>query len=191
MSANRQHFYTLEEYFALERTGDGRYEYWQGEIVAMSGGSKEHGQISGNIYGELYNQLKGRNCRAYTSEIPIKTPALPPYRYPDVSVACDKPRFEKLAGIDLLTNPIVIIEVLSPHTEKVDRQDKFTAYKALDSLQEYLLVEQQSPHITHYIKDPAGLWQRSDTGDITATVTLATIGCTLALADVYDNIEFN
>src|SRR5436853_3201110 len=91
-----RHYFSLEEYFALEHVGDARYEYWDGDIVCMSGGSKQHERIAGNVFAELHSQLKGRSCEAFTCDMPIKTPSLPPYRYPDASVACGKAEFEKM-----------------------------------------------------------------------------------------------
>src|SRR5205085_7444490 len=104
-----RHFYTLDEYFALEQVGDARYEYWDGEIACMSGGSRQHGRIAGNVYFTLRQQLTGGQCETFTADLPIKTPRLPPYRYPDVSVACGKAEFEKIQGIDALTNPTLIV----------------------------------------------------------------------------------
>lgn len=190
MSAHRKNFFTIEEYFALESVGDARYEYWDGEFVCMSGGSEAHNLICSNVHGELFSQLKGKTCRALTAETPIKTPSLPPYRYPDVSAVCGKPEFETIKGTAALTNPILIVEVLSPNTEQVDRGAKFEAYKTIETMREYLLIAQHEPHITHYIKQDNGEWQRSDTADLTASIMLETIGCTLAVSDVYIDVEF-
>jgi Uma2 family endonuclease len=190
MSANPKRYFTLDEYFALEKVGDARYEYWNGDIVCMSGGSIEHGAIGGNIFGELHSQLKGKVGRAFNSEIPINTPTLPPYRYPDVSVACN-PVFGTISGIGVLNNPVVVIEVLSPHTETVDRGEKLQAYRAIESLQEYLLVSQTRPHITHYVKQPNGEWYSSDIVGLTSIITLNSTNTNLLLADIYENIEFD
>jgi len=191
MSATPKHYYTLEEYFALEKVGDARYEYWDGDIVCMSGGTKEHAQIGGNIFGELYSQLKGRRCKVFTSEIAINTPAFPPYRYPDISVACGDLAFEKISDIDTLANPTVIFEVLSLSTEVADRGRKLQAYRAIESLQEYVLVSQVRPQITHYVKQDNGEWQSFDISGLAVTLTLNSIGCNLSLQDIYDGIVFN
>jgi Uma2 family endonuclease len=106
--------YTVEEYFALEQVSEARYEYWDGEIVCMSGGTERHYLISDNLHVLLSNLLKGRPCRANSAGTPIHTPTLPPYRYPDASVVCGKPVFTKVHNIDALTNPILVLEVLSP-----------------------------------------------------------------------------
>ena len=184
-----RHFYTLEEYFALERAGHARYEYWDGEIVCMSGGSEQHGRIGGNVYFTLRQHLMGSNCEAFTSEHPIKTPTLPPYRYPDVSVACGKAMFEKIEGMDALTNPTLIVEVLSPGTASRDRREKRAAYQALPSLREYLLIAQDAPHLTHHLRQ-GETWTRTDASDLNAAVVLPSIGYALTLSDVYLGVGF-
>lgn len=184
-----RHYYTLEEYFALERAGHARYEYWDGEIVCMSGGSRQHIMIGGNVYFTLRQQLGGSNCKVFTAEMPVKTPLLPPFRYPDVSVVCGEPLFEDIEGIDVLVNPILLVEVLSPTTELRDRQHKREAYQALPSLMEYLLLAQDIPHATHFHRQ-AGKWIRSDYGDPTASVSLPSIDCVLAFSDAYLGVEF-
>src|SRR5438128_7505142 len=145
-----QHYYSLDEYFALEHAGHVRYEYWDGEIVCMSGGTKEHAQICGNVFYRLRQKLEGGPCRAFTSEQPVKTPTLLPYRYPDVVVGCDELKFESMRRIDALTNPVLIVEVLSSSSELRDRQEKFKAYQALPSFEEYLLIDQDAVYVTHY-----------------------------------------
>src|SRR5262245_25735926 len=93
-----RHHYTLEEYFALERVGDARFEYWDGDIVCMSGGSQRHYTISDNLHVRLARLLEGGKCRANSGAVPIHTPTLPPYRYPDCSVTCGKPIFTAING---------------------------------------------------------------------------------------------
>ena len=193
MAANLQdlprHYYTLEEYFALERAGHARYEYWDGEIVCMSGGSEAHGRISGNVYFTLRRQLTGGPYEAFTGDLSVKTPTLSPYRYPDVSVACGKAVFEKIEGMDVLTNPRLIVEVLSPGTASRDRKDKRAAYQALPSVMEYLLIAQDAPHLTHFVRQ-AETWTRTDSSDLTTAIVLPSIECVLALSDVYIGVEF-
>ncbi|MGH9825264.1 MAG: Uma2 family endonuclease, partial [Blastocatellia bacterium] len=131
-----RHFYSLDEYFALERAVDARYEYWDGDIFCMSGGSKAHGRIASNVHYRLRTKLEGGPCVAYTGDTAVKTPSLLPYRYPDVTVGCGDIRFENMRGVDALLNPILIVEVLSPSTDKRDREDKFSGYKAISSFEE-------------------------------------------------------
>ncbi len=183
-------YHTLEEYFALERVGDARYEYWNGEIVCMSGGTSQHAIICSNIQMNIGRQLAGRKCRVFSADLSIKTSNLPPYRYPDMSVVCGQPAFEYIAGIAILINPILVVEVLSPGTESHDRNEKRAAYQALPSLQEYILVAQDAPHLTHYLKQD-DQWSRNDYADRGAVIELSSIDCRLSLAEVYDGVEFN
>jgi Uma2 family endonuclease len=184
-----RHYYTLEEYFALERVGEARYEYWHGEIVCMSGGSLQHAISSSNFIINLGRQLAGGQCRAFTADMAVKTPFLPPYSYPDLSVVCGRPAVEDIEGIAVLTNPVLLVEVLSPGTESRDRNEKRNAYQALPSLREYLLVEQNSPHLTHYIKEH-DQWSRRDDADLNTVIALPSIGCRLSLGEVYEGVEF-
>lgn len=125
-----RHYYTLEEYFALEKAGEARYEYWDGEILCMSGGTPKHYILSGNVYYEIREQLKGKPCQPYTGETAIKMPKLPPYRYADASVVCGESQFENMREIYALLNPLLVVEVLSSTTEEVDRNEKRIAYQA-------------------------------------------------------------
>lgn len=194
MATNRkdvpQHLYTLDEYFALESTGDARYEYWNGEVVCMSGGSEAHSQICGNVFFRLRLQIGGAKCRVFTSDMPVKTPTLLPYRYPDVSVACANLTFENTRGIDVLTNPVLIVEVLSPSSTGRDHEDKFAAYRAIDGFSEYVLVAQHAPRVTHFARQPNGQWVPSYLTELTATMNLGSIGCTLSLSEIYEDVSF-
>jgi Uma2 family endonuclease len=184
-------YYTLDEYFALEQAGDARYEYWNGDIVCMSGGSQAHLQISNNVFFRLRLQLSDGPCRAYTSDLPVLTSTLPPYRYPDVTVGCGELKYEHIRGVDALINPVLIVEVLSPTTEARDRDDKFSAYQAIPTFGEYLLVVQETPHVIHYTQQSDGRWLREDVRELHAGLTLTTIDCTLLLRDVYEEVKFS
>lgn len=185
-----QHFYTLDEYFALEHVGDARYEYWDGEIVCMSGGSQEHSYIASNVHSRLQQQLRGGRCRAFTADLPVKTPTLLPYRYPDVTVACGPPTFDTMRGIDVLTNPVLIVEVMSPTSAARDQDDKFAAYQAIPTFREYLLIAQDTPHVIHYTRQPDGRWVREDVTDLEAVLKLDSVGCTLSLREIYEDVTF-
>lgn len=185
-----RHHYTLTEYFALDAVSEARHEYWDGEIICVNGGLREHAIISSNIHLLLSLQVRGQGGRAFTGVARVKTPLLPPYRYPDVSVVCGTPIFEKVDRFDVLINPIMVIEVLSPTSVSVDRHEKREAYQALPSVMEYLIIAQDHPHITQFVRQ-AGGWQRHDYGDLAAVINLPSIECTLALRDVYDGVDFN
>ncbi|HEY6329881.1 MAG TPA: Uma2 family endonuclease [Blastocatellia bacterium] len=186
-----RHYFTLEEYFALENVGDARYEYWDGDIVCMSGGSESHYRISGNIYHELRNRLDRGRCTAFTAETPVKTPSLPPYRYPDVSVTCGEAEFENIQGTDVLLNPVLVVEVLSPSSEQRDAGEKFAAYKSVRGFAEYLLVEQDHPLVTHYSLQANGFWVRQpETSGLSGELVLTSVECTLSMVDIYEGVTF-
>lgn len=184
-----RHYYSLDEYFALEQTGDARYEYWDGEILCMSGGTREHSLISGNIFFRLRLALEGRECTFFTSDQAVKTPTLPPYRYPDVSVTCGRPLFERIRNIDALINPVLIVEVLSATTAARDHEDEFVAYQAIPVFSEYLLVAQESPHVTHYARQSDGRWVRYDVADPNGSLRLLSTDCALSLQDIYEGVN--
>ena len=185
-----RHFYSLDEYFALENAGHVRYEYWDGEIVCMSDGSKELSQIDGNVFYRLRLNLKGGSCRAFTSELPVKTPTLTPYRYPDATVGCGELKFEHIRGVDALVNPTLIFEVLSPTSSIRDHNEKFTEYKAIESFCEYLLIAQDAPQVTHYVRQSDGRWESEVITDMRAEIVLNSVGCKLSLADIYEDVTF-
>ncbi len=184
-----RHHYTLEKYFALELGSEARYEYWDGDILCMSGGTDRYYIISDNIYLKLSGLLAGRNCRAFSGGAPIRTASLPPYRYPDVSVVCGKAVFANVNGIDALTNPLIIVEVLSPRTERLDKEEKRAAYQKLPSLKEYLLVSQDAPHITLYRRQ-GRRWARQDFGDLKAALELTSINSQILISDIYAGVTF-
>jgi Uma2 family endonuclease len=181
--------HSLEEYYAMLEASDRRWEYWDGELLCMSGGSPEHAMVASNMFEELVTQLRGRGCRVFGSDMAIKTPSLPPFRYPDLSVVCDKPLFKKVDRFHTLTNPLILIEVLSASTEQLDREPKRLAYQAIPSVQEYLLIAQNIPHLTRFVRK-GKKWQRFEYGDLNAVVELSALQCKLPLSEVYRGIEF-
>src|SRR5205085_1038530 len=143
-----------------------------------------------NLRPLLPPALRGQNCFTYSGSVPIQTPSLPPYRYPDVSVVCGKPDYVNISGIDVLTNPVLIIEVLSPGTERLDKEAKRYAYQKLASLKEYLIVAQDAPHITQYRRQ-GRRWVRQDFGDLKASLELTSINSQVLIADIYAGITFD
>ncbi len=192
MSANPKHFYSLDEYFALEHANTTRFEYWDGDILCMSGGSLAHSRIAGNVFRRIGNDLEqsGRQCEAFTSDQPIKTPTLPPYRYPDASVVCGTVQLEQFRGIDMLINPILIVEVMSPTSAELDRHAKFEAYKEISTVREYLLIDQESPTVTLWQKQPDESWTPTLAQGLDQSIELTSLECTLNLADIYARVEF-
>jgi len=177
-----------EEYLAAEREAATRSEYFNGEVYAMAGASREHNQITFNIAGGLHAQLRGRPCVAYVNDMRLKVSETGLYAYPDVMALCGEPHFEDSAA-DTLTNPSVIIEVLSESTERYDRGDKFAHYRRLASLRDYVLVSQRRPRLEHYTRRGED-WVLHEIDGLDAVLRLPDIGCELPLADIYDKLTF-
>ncbi len=196
--AQLQPEYTVQEYLAFERESEERHEYLDGLIYAMAGESGEHGDISTNLALELASQLKGKKCRARLKDTKVRSGSIPKqkfstkglYSYPDAVVICGEPEYLD-EHRDVVTNPKVIIEVLSPTTEAFDRGEKFDRYDFWNpTLTDYLLVSQDQPKIDHFIRQEDGNWTRIVYRGLKSKVIIKSIGCTLKLADVYDRIKF-
>jgi Uma2 family endonuclease len=191
MAANPERRYTLEEYLELDRTSEERLEFWDGEVFRMSGGNEAHVEIESNLVAFLKPQLRERGCRVFPAEMRIKVPSAPPYRYADFSALCGKAEFEEIGGVDTLINPQLIVEVLSPSTETYDRVDKFTHYKSIPTLREYLLVAQHRPHVTRLFKDDDGKWIHSEVNDLESSLRLQSLDCELPMREVYRDVNFD
>ncbi|HZS48025.1 MAG TPA: Uma2 family endonuclease [Blastocatellia bacterium] len=189
MASNPKHRYTLAEYLALERESEEKYEFWNGEVFTVSGGTLAHDVITGNLYFSLSNCLNGRGCRVYTSGMQIKTPAAPPYRYADGSVTCGKAEIEEFNEGDLLMNPILIFEVLSPTSEARDRGLKFTHYKSIPSFKEYLLMAQDRINVSHFLKHSEKEWTQREYTDLAETIDLYSVDCSLPMTEIYRDVE--
>jgi Uma2 family endonuclease len=180
---------TLEEYLEFDYNAEGRYEYFDGEVVEMSGGSPEHSLLGNRIGFLLQKELFEKKCSVYNSEVQIKVPTMLPYRYADVSALCGKPIYEDLGNLRLLVNPTLIVEVLSPSTEKYDRDLKFKEYKSIESLRHYLLISQSEKFVTLYTKHNEKFWFQSEYvgGE---TLILESLGCELNVDEIYQGIIF-
>lgn len=179
---------TPEEYISAERKATLKSEYLSGEIVAMSGASNEHNLITMNTANLLYNQLVDHGCRVYVSDMRVGIDSGDSYLYPDVSVVCDRPRFEDDV-LDTLLNPIIVIEVLSPSTEAYDRGEKAERYKKLESLKEYILISQDRLNVEHYtVKE--GIWSVKELNDLNDTLSLTSVDAELPLQSMYRYVEF-
>ncbi len=183
------HVVAPKEYLEAERSAGVRSEYYDGEIVSMTGASRQHDRASGNIFASLHASLKGTRCEPFTSDMRVRAPAGNRYYYPDISVACDGAEFED-AHVDTLINPTLIVEVLSESTEKADRGDKLINYQSIRSLESYLIVAQDSPLIQIYERQTDDSWRYSLHQGMEATIALSAIGAELRLTDVYARVEF-
>lgn len=181
---------SFEDWLEGERAAlDERCEYENGDIFAMSGGTAEHHTIIGNIYGQLWTQTKGRPCHIYGQGMRLQIKTADAGKYPDLMALCGEQQFHDERR-DLLLNPSLITEVLSDSTEGYDRGGKFALYRQMPSLQEYLLVAQDRVSVELYTPSVDGRWLLTVCEDLAATISLPSIGCELALAEVYDRIDF-
>jgi Uma2 family endonuclease len=178
--------YTPEEYLALEATAEHRSEYYQGEIFAMAGGTPRHNDITLNLVASLRGKLKGGPCKAHAMDLRVQVSKTGLYTYPDVVVYCGETALQQ----NTLLNPRVIVEVLSPGTEKYDRGLKFQQYRQLPSLAEYILVSQETPHIERFVREENGTWRMTEAKGLDRTIELIALGCTLAFSEVYDGVAF-
>ena len=188
-SAAAETYLTPEEYLVFERKATTKHEYLNGQIIAMSGASREHNLITGNMFNGLYTQLIDSGCETYVSEMRVKNYQTNSYTYPDIVVVCDEPRFEDDV-FDTLLNPIVLIEVLSPSTEAYDRGEKFAHYRQIDSLQEYILISQERIGVEHYLRQGTQ-WLLTEFRGLEEVLSLVSIGCELGLQDIYRRIQFS
>jgi Uma2 family endonuclease len=195
--AYKEKLYSSQEYLAFERLAEEKHELIDGRIVplnedftvtSMAGASRIHNLISGNIFGEIRNQLKGKNCEPYISDMRVQLDKLR-YCYPDVVVACEKPEFLD-DEFDTLLNPVVVIEVLSPSTRFRDKTEKLEGYQKKNSIKECLLVEQNQIRIEHYVKQSARQWLLRIYEDVNEIVTMESIGCKIQVSEIYLQIQF-
>ncbi|MCU0494853.1 MAG: Uma2 family endonuclease [Chloroflexaceae bacterium] len=179
--------YTAAEYLAFERSDPDKHEFVDGDIVLQAGGSRPHALIAANVMSSLHQQLRSRICSVFGSDMRIAIPQARRYVYTGVSVACGEAQFED-AEEDSLTNPTLVIEVLSPLTERYDRGKKFKAYQQLASFQEYLLIAQDSVQIEHFVRQTDNLWTIEVITEPTETLALRSIQCKLTVAEVYEKV---
>ncbi|PDW03002.1 Uma2 family endonuclease [Candidatus Viridilinea mediisalina] len=188
MTVQPQRFMTEAEYLAFEQASTHKHEYYQGEIYAMTGGTEAHNLLAGNTHAALHAQLRRRECRVYNSDQRLKIMATGLYTYPDVTVVCGQPQFLEASRLNLI-NPTVIVEVLSPSTERYDRGMKFRHYRTIPALHDYLLIAQEEPRIEHYMRQDGDLWLLREAIGLTAQLELGSINCLLVLADVYEKVD--
>ena len=182
MRGRPQRHYSIDDYFAVGESSATKHEYCRGEIFAMAGASLAHNRITANVLATLHGPLIVRDCSAFASDFRVATPG-GLYTYPDVTVVCgpveivpDRP--------DTVTNPVVLVEVLSEATGDYDRGEKFTFYKGIATLREYLLIEQERVLVEHW-QLRARTWRSRTLRRIDAVATLASVGAVLPVREIY------
>jgi len=190
MSTTAKAYVTPEEYLALERKAKVKSEYYDGEMFAMGGATRQHVLIVTNIVGELRQQLRQKRCNVYSTDLRLKVSSTGLYTYPDVIAVCGEEEYWDEQK-DALLNPTVLLEVLSESSKDYDRGRKFEHYRSLDSLKEYLLVAQDKYHVEHYVRQPGNQWLLTESRRLEDTIELQSIECGLALDEVYAKVEFS
>ena len=185
--------YTVEDYFALDDEGEmegKRYEFHDGEIFLISDASVTHSRILSKVHGGLYSLLKEKPCEAVISSLKVNVQTSSFYCYPDITVVCGD--FESLENHeDIITNPTVIIEILSPSTMDYDRGEKFRLYRQLPSLKEYICISSLQVSVEKYTRKSEFQWLLEDYYSIQDAIVFESLDVTLSIADVYENIDFS
>lgn len=183
--------YTFEEYLVMEEAAEYKSEFHGGKVVAMAGGSFDHNTIGQNAGSAITNQLRSKNksCRVANSDQKIYINDYEKGVYPDVSVICDKPNFHNNRK-DVITNPILVVEVLSPSTEGYDRGQKFTQYRSIPSFREYVLIAQDKAWVESFYKVEEDVWRISNAEGLDSKIQLFSLDIEITLADIYHLLEF-
>jgi len=180
--------YTPGQYLEMDRNADRRSEYVNGEILSMAGASREHTLIVTNLVREVSGRLRRRPYETYSNDMRVKiSPSR--YTYPDLTVVCGTPGFAD-KNFDVLLNPSVIMEVLSPTTEKDDRSWKFAHYRRLATLKDYVMLSQYRPVLEHYTRQADDQWVLTEIRELEGVLRLPSIGCDLPLSEIYERVEF-
>lgn len=172
-----------EEYLAFERRSEDKHEFLDGEVYAMSGARRAHVLLESSLNAALHGRLSGR-CEIYSANMRVGIPHRSAYFYPDLSVACGKPDFRD-GEFDTLTNPILVVEILSPSTKNYDRGAKFERYRSIESLRHYVIVHPDERFIEHYSLGPDGRWVLDELRGGEAILDLTAVGASIPLAEIY------
>ncbi len=185
----RKKTFTPTEYLAMETVADYKSEYYNGEIFAMSGGTTDHSLVAVNLTVELGTRLAATPCRVFNSDMRLNVEHSGLYTYPDVMVICGKIELVKRRD-DTVTNPVLIVEVLSASTRDYDRGAKFNFYKQISTLQEHVMVESERPHVECYRRTGDDKWLVEIHDDLDATVKLESVACEFTLRRVYNKVSW-
>ena len=183
-------YITPEEYLQFEKTALTKHEYDDGVIVAMAGAKNDHISISGDLTLSVGLQLRGTNCRLRNNDQRVRVEECNRYFYPDLTIVCGKPLYEEREGLEQLTNPSVVFEILSQSTEERDRGIKLHCYLTLPSLLHYVLISSIMPLVTVYSRSAEGKFEVRTVIGLEGTLALGGVGITLSLTEIYEQIEF-
>ena len=189
MAQAAQNYISSSEFLLAERSAKEKHELHRGQVVAMAGASLAHNEIVSNLIGNIKAFLKGKNCRIYPSDLRVSVPTSDSFTYPDASIVCGKPEMID-NQFDTLTNPSVLIEVMSPSTEQYDRGTKFFYYMQIPSLKEYVLVSSVNQFAQSATKQADGSWKFKEINGKAGILLLQTIGHQISFDEIYENVKF-
>lgn len=182
-------YFTVQEYLELEEIAESKSEYYKGEIFAMAGASSNHNQIIGNIYSQLHQTINKHNCRVFMSDLRLWIEQRELFTYPDIMIICDKLKFYADRD-DTVINPHIIIEAISRSTEAYDRSKKFLFYRSIPTFQEYILINQYSPHIEQFYIGAENQWLFKDYNCISDILKFSKIDFEIPLEKIYYLVDF-
>ncbi|MEH2360816.1 Uma2 family endonuclease [Nostoc sp.] len=189
MQITQQRYYTPEEYLELEEAADYKSEYIDGQIISMAGGTANHNRIAGNFYAVLNFAFRQQEYEVFNSDMRLWIHQKRIYTYPDVTVIVGEPEFFN-NRTNIITNPQVIVEVLSKSTKNCDRESKFQAYRTISTFQEYLLIDQTRIHIDQFSKTGKKQWTLREYDEEDDAIALATVPFEISLQDLYNKVKF-
>jgi Uma2 family endonuclease len=181
-------FISQSDYLQTERLALDKHEYFRGEVFAMSGASIAHNRITKNCIVDLANKLKGKTCEPFGSDLRIHIPKNTLYTYPDISIICGEIETTD-DKFDTVTNPTVIIEILSASTRNYDKGEKFTLYREIDSLQEYILIDSERIMVEKFIRNADNSWQLTEYKSREQSFKITTVAIEMTLETVYQDIK--
>jgi Uma2 family endonuclease len=190
MLAQTEKRYTPEEYLALEETAEYKSEYHNGEIIPMTGGTTNHNKIALNFSANFKFAVRGQDYEIYMGDVRLSLPRYRRYVYPDIMVIQGKPVYEG-AGTTTVTNPLLIVEVLSKSTSNYDKGDKFQYYRSIPELREYVMIDQYAYHVEQFAKNYEGKWFLSELESADAVLSLASVDFQIPLSDIYERVNFD
>jgi len=185
----KNEYYTKEEYLETESIAEYKSEYYSGEIFAMAGGTPEHSAICFNLIRRVAEAIDNKNCRGFESNMKLEIAEADAFVYPDLMVICGEIEFAENRK-DAVTNPVLIIEVLSPGTESFDRGKKFEYYQIIKSLKEYVLVSQEEPVVETYFRQDKNQWLYTVAKGLDKTVLFNSIEYEIELKDIYHKVNW-
>ena len=186
-AAQPKTFISQEDYLTGERQATEKHEYFEGEVFAMSGASFNHNQIASSLMVSVGSYLKGKKCNIFGSDLRVHIPLNTLYTYPDLSIVCGKPQFVDEV-FDTLLNPKVIIEILSTSTKDYDKGSKFTLYRSIPSLEEYILVDSEQVFVERFFKNKEGSWTLVEYKVLEDHLAISSIEYSLTLSEIYANV---